>query len=135
MILLEGILLKSSHLRNDPWEMESLMQHISLTIVCSIPWLYYLDGSPLSSVLISWFNGISIFVCYSMPKLSLKKNNSGTIGDFGTVEGSCQNSCVKGSAAPTRPTPVCYNLSVRRMSTVSFNPHRRHHQEEGRRRT
>ena len=45
------------------------------------------------------------------------------------------NGCVKGSEAPTRPTPVCYDLSVRRMSTVSSHPHCRHHQEEGRRRT
>ena len=43
---------------------------------------------------------------------------------FRRVEGSCQNGCVKGSEAPTRPTPVCFNLSVRRMSTVSSHQHR-----------
>ena len=31
--------------------------------------------------------------------------------------------------------PACYDLSVRRVSTASSHPHRRHHQGEGRRRT
>ena len=55
------------------------------------------------------------------PNICIKENKS---GDFGRVEGSCENVCVKGSEAPTRPTPVCYDLSVRRESKVSSHPHR-----------
>ena len=36
---------------------------------------------------------------------------------------------------PDPSYPVCYDLSVRRVSTASSHPHRRYHQEEGRRRT
>ena len=41
---------------------------------------------------------------------------------FWKVEGSCQNGCVKGSEVPTRATPVCYDLSVGRVSNSQLLP-------------
>ena len=37
---------------------------------------------------------------------------------MGRVEGNWQNESVKGSGGPTRPTPVCYELSVWRVSNI-----------------
>ena len=69
-------------------------------------------------------------ICSS--KSLYKKTSNEILAEF---DGICQNGCVKGSEVPTRPTPVCYDLSVRRVSNSQLTPTPCHLQEEGRRRT
>ena len=97
-------------------------------MICKVKRDFKIITAVLSRVSLVTSNIRGSSIC--SPK-SLCKKTSNKI--FGRVEGSCQNGCVKGSEVPTCPTPVGYDLSVRRVSNSQLSPTPRHQREEGRR--
>ena len=66
------------------------------------------------------------------PKSLYKQTSNEILAELKAV---VKTGALKVPEASTRPIPVCYDLSVRRVSNSQLSPTPRHHREEGRRRT
>ena len=69
-------------------------------------------------------------ICF--PKSLYKKTSNEILAELKAV---VKTGALKIPRPRPVPTPVCYDLSVRRVSNSQLSPTLRHHQEEGRRRT